>query len=275
MKKLFVLLLCIAVFFTFAGCGDASPAQSDAMLSDAQAVSSESVSSVDETDTRIPVKILPIGDAMTEGCRHNACGGYRVPLLKLLDEDKVPYEFVGLYDTGSVNVTNGQVMHSGQEGATVFSIEKVLPKMIKLNPDIILLMVGRVESVSGVNGEEFIKYFDKYTVEKILKYFPDATVYVASIPPIREYAGPKSMDENDIAQKLTNPLMKELVESKKANGAKIEWVDMGIDATGLVWEDFTVDDNIYPLPSGNEKLAAVWHDAIKDKISEISAQINQ
>ena len=146
--------------------------------------------------------------------------------------------------------------------------------MINLDPDIILVMVGRGESIDGINGEEFIAYFDKYVVKKLIKYFPDAVIYVASIPPVRAYAGPKEMDERDVAQTVTNPLIKSLIEAKKAEGSNIEWVEMNLETTGLVWEDFTVDDNVNPLPSGNEKLAAVWYNAIKDKIAEISDDIN-
>ncbi len=274
MKRIIAIILCIAMLALSSACdsGDAvTPSADTSSVADA---SSEAASSIAE-ETKTPVKILPIGDSMTEGSRHDDCGGYRVPLIKMLEKDNVPYEFVGLYDTASDNTVSGQAMHSGKDGATIFEIEKALPKMINLKPDIILLMVGRQEATDGIHAEKFIEYFDKYIIKKIIKYFPDAVVYVSSIPPVREYAGPKRMDENDIAQKVTNPLMKALIEAKQAEGASIEWVDMSLEATGLTWEDFLTDDNVNPLPSGNEKLAAVWYNAIKEKISEISANINK
>ncbi len=273
MKRIFAIALLAVVLLVMPSCGDGTAAQASSAAE--SSVSVEATSSASDIQEKQPVKIMPLGDAMTEGLLYGECGGYRVPLLKMLDEDKVPYEFVGLYSTGSRNITNGMIMHSGKGDATLFSVDKALPKMINLKPDVVLVMLGRAEHISGVSGEAFIEYFDKYVVSKVIKYFPDATVYVASIPPERAYAGPKRMNDDDSAQLVTNPLIKQLVETKKGEGANIEFVDMSAEATGLVWEDFDVDENSYPLPSGNEKLATVWHAAIKDKIAEISANINK
>ncbi len=278
MKKIIAALLCAALLICLSACGEGSQQPSIAPVSSAAASSRvQSVAEPSEpaVDRRTPVRIMPIGDAMTEGDYYDVCGAYRAPLIKMLESDGVPYEFVGLYNTASENIPSGQQMHSSWDGASIFAVEKELPKMISLNPDIILLMFGRGEANDGINGEAFIEYFDKYIISKILKYFPYTEVYVASIPPIRELGGPKKMDKRDIAQRVTNPLIRELVEAKKAEGKKIEYVDMSLESTGLTWEDFSVDDNIKPLQSGNDKLAAVWHNAIKDKVAAISAEINR
>ena len=60
-----------------------------------------------------------------------------------------------------------------------------------------------------------------------------------------------------------------------AEGKKIEFVDMSIEATGLTWEDFVTSDFVHPLAAGYEKIATQWHNAIKDKVAEISAEINK
>lgn len=283
MKKITAVLICIVLLFAFTACGESSatdtstpdskPVPSAAQSKD-DAVSSESVSSVPETKKE-PVKIMPMGDSLTQGGEHDGCGAYRPALLKMLDEDGVPYQFVGTHNWSSKLVFNGQVMHSGYGGMDVFGMEKELDNMKSLDPDIILLMLGRNDASGGITGETFAQVYYDRVIAKLYEMFPDVVIYVASIPPIRVYGGGETLDMSDKAQLLSNPAIKAMVEAKKAEGKKIEFVDMSIEATGLTWEDFVTSDFVHPLAAGYEKIATQWHNAIKDKVAEISAEINK
>ncbi len=284
MKKFIAILLCIAMAFALTACsgGNSSDAQSAAesgaskveskVEASSAAASSEAVSSVPEVKKE-PVKIMPMGDSLTHGNEHNECGAYRPALLKMLDEDGVPYEFVGTHNWASKLITNGQVMHSGYGGSTVFKMEPELEKMKDLDPDIVLLMLGRNDS-SDITGETFTKYYYEKIISKLYAMFPDVTVYVASVPPMRRYTGEEALESNDRAVNLINPSIKTMVEEKKAAGDKIEFVDMSAEATGLTWEDFTKEDFVHPLPESYAKIATQWHNAIKDKVKEISDKKN-
>ncbi len=277
MKKLIAILLCLSLVFCFAACGEDTAVNSDTDDASSAVASSESVSSVPEQDTRKPVKIMPLGDSLTEGANHNQCGAYRVPLLKMLDEDGVPYEFVGFHSISSANVTNGQVKHSGKGGATVFTTaDENLPKCKGLDPDIVLVMLGTNDAMQNVTGEIFAKYYYEKVISKLYEMFPGVTVYVATIPPLVIY-GTQNLNTENKSQTESNPAIKKMVEERKAAGDKIELVDMSPEASGITGQDFDEDgkDTVHPAPSGNEKIAKQWHNAIKDKIAEISAEINK
>ncbi len=288
MKKLFAIILCISLAFCFSACGDntASTQSSEVASSKIESseaapstveVSSAAVSSVPEVDTRKPVKIMPLGDSLTEGANHQQCGAYRVPLLKMLDEDGVPYEFVGFHSISAGNVTNGQVKHSGKGGATVITTaQENLPKCEGLDPDIVLVMLGTNDTMQGLTGEHFAQYYDNLIIQKLYEMYPDVMIYVATIPPSVVY-GTQNLDTNNKGQTESNPALKAMVEKRKSMGFKIELVDMSPEASGITGQDFDDDgkDTVHPKPSGNEKIATQWHKAIKDKIAEISAEINK
>ncbi len=296
MKKLISLMLGIAMLFTLNSCGEDTAAISSidgtsttvvesvedsssvAEVSSVATVVSEAASSVPTETDKKPVKIMPLGDSLTEGANHDVCGAYRVPLLKMLDEDGVPYEFVGFHSISSANVTNGQIMHSGKGGATVISTNKEnLPKCKDLNPDIVLVMLGTNDTMQGLTGDYFAEYLYNLVIAELYKMYPGVTVYVATIPPLRMPAGTDALNTEDKSQTLSNPAIKAMVKQKKAEGDKIELVDMSPEASGITWQDFDDDgkDTVHPKPSGNEKIATQWHNAIKDKIAEISAEINK
>ncbi len=286
MKKLIAILLCLSFVFCFAACGEDAAVNSstdDASSAVESTESKEDVASVASSEPvqseavevkKTPVKIMPMGDSLTHGKEHDNCGAYRPALIKMLDEDGVPYQFVGTHNWSSNKITNGQVMHSGYGGSTVFKMEPELENMKNLDPDIILLMLGRNDS-SDITGETFTKYYYEKIISKLYEMFPGVTVYVASVPPMRRYTGEEALDPNDRAVNLINPAIKTMVEEKKAAGDKIEFVDMSAEATGLTWEDFTKEDFVHPLPESYTKIATQWHNAIKDKVAELSAEINK
>ena len=298
MKKLISILLCIAMLFAFTACGEEistggsddtesteTVASSDIVSSDdTVSVGTESndvTSGVESTSStvtaKIPVKIMPLGDSLTEGANHNQCGAYRVPLLEMLDKDGVPYEFVGFHSISSGRITNGQVNHSGKGGATVISTaQENLPKCEGLDPDIVLVMLGTNDTMQGLTGETFANYYYNMVIKKLFEMYPGVTVYVATIPPLVVY-GTQNLNVGDKSQTLSNPAIKEMVAERKAAGDKIELVDMSPEASGITGQDFDEDgkDTVHPKPSGNEKIATQWYNAIKDKIAEISAELNK
>ncbi len=301
MKKFIAILICIAMVFALTACGgNSTDIASDSTGSAASEVSSKSdsasnvtsntsdavsnaaasslaASSAAQADNRKPVKIMPLGDSLTEGANHNVCGAYRVPLLKMLDEDGVPYEFVGFHSISSANVTNGQIKHSGKGGATVISTsQEILPKCEGLDPDIVLVMLGTNDTMQGLTGEHFAQYYDNLIIKKLYEMYPDVMIYVATIPPSIIYET-QNLDTNNKGQTESNPAIKAMVEKRKSMGFKIELVDMSPEASGITGQDFDEDgkDTVHPALSGNEKIATQWHKAIKAKIAEISAKINK
>ncbi len=288
MKKLLAVLLCAVMLLSFAACGEETPnTQSEAVSSEAvssedvssEAVSSEAVSSVAPVVKKKPVKIMPLGDSLTQGGDHNNSGAYRKPLGEMLDEAGLTYEFVGSHNWSKENITNGQIMHSGYGGIQVLGLDKELEKMKDCDPDIVLLMVGRNDNTNGITADTFTKLLYEKIISVLYKMFPDVTVYVGSIPPTRRKVDGVGIEElgtasTDKALGVTYEATKAMVEEKKAAGDKIEFVDMSAEASGLTWEDFDDKDTVHPLMSGYEKIATQWYNAIEKQAFELEKQLN-
>ena len=282
MKRILSIILCIVLISALTACGGNPDTSADTSSVGSEAVSSVSASSAAASSRVVsavqkdkPVRILPMGDSLTQGGQHEPpVSAYRGFLGEMLDGDGVEYVFTGAHDWSGESITNYQLMHSGYGGADVNYLAEELPKIENRDPDIVLLMVGRNDNTGGNYGEPLAqKIYDKL-VKPMLDMFPDVTVYVASVPPIRDYGGGEWIDEGDRAQVYTNPAIKKMVEEHKKAGERVEFVDMGIEATGLVWQDFTAEDFVHPQADGYKKIAEQWHNAIKDKVAEISKQIN-
>ncbi len=289
MKKLLAIVLCAVMVLTFVACGDdtattssiadtSSVTESKADISSV-ATSSASASSVAPIVKKNPVKIMPLGDSLTQGGDHNGCGAYRKPLGEMLDEAGLTYQFVGAHNWSKDNITNGQVMQSGYGGIQVLGLDKKLPDMKDCDPDIVLLMVGRNDNTNGITGETFTKFLYERIIAELYKMFPDVTVYVGSVPPARRKVDGVGIEElsnasNDKSQGVTYEATKQMVAERKAAGDKIEFVDMSAEASGMTWEDFDADDTVHPLMSGYEKIATQWYNAFKDQAFALEKELN-
>ncbi len=274
MKKLLAIIMCIVLMLTLCACGGGEGDTSAEASSKAVSSTVESKPASKPTSSRVvsivqkdkPVRIMPMGDSLTQGKEHDNCGAYRPALLEMLDNDGVEYVFTGKHDWSNNKITNYQFMHSGAGGATVDTLAGWLPDIANRNPDIVLLMIGRNHSN---HGESLAAEIDEKLVKPMLEMYPDVTIYVASIPPIKQ-KGTDSLNLGDRAQTLSLPAIKAMVEAHKSAGDAVEFVDMSAEATGLTYEDFIDEDFVHPLPIGYEKIANQWHEAIKDKVKEIS-----
>ncbi len=280
MKKLIALILCVVMALSLGACRgdseDTSAEASSVVSSETQSVASSKPASsrvVSIVQKDKPVRILPMGDSLTQGKEHDNCGAYRPALLEMLDNDGVEYVFTGKHDWSSTNIKNFQFMHSGYGGATTETLANELSSIANRDPDIVLLMIGRNDNGKGFYGEVQADRIYNMLVKPMYEMFPDATIYVASIPPVKR-VGADTLDAGDKAQTMTNPAIKAMVEEKKAAGEPIEFVDMSAEATGLTHEDFIDSDFVHPLPVGYEKIAAQWHNAIKDEVKAVSDEIN-
>lgn len=292
MKRIISTLLCLVLVFTCTACGntakedsvnssddtsivtssqDNTDSDTDSDTASVEAVSSENVSSVAKPVT--PVKIMPLGDSLTQGGQHKT-SAYRGFLSEMLTADGLNYQFVGSHNWSADSITDGQVMHSGYGGATIFTLEKELPSMADCDPDIVLLMIGRNDTTQGMNGPYFIELMYTRVISKLFEMYPGVMVYCASVPPCRGSNGAENLSTNDNAQTVSYEALKAMIAEKKAAGDNIEFVDMSAAASGLTWEDFTADDFVHPLPEGYKKIAVQWHNAIKDKVAEIDKKLN-
>ncbi len=285
MKRIIALLLCAVMLFSLTACGEDKGAASSVadvsskVESKVEATSSVAASSAAPVVKKNPVKIMPLGDSLTQGGDHDNSGAYRKPLGEMLDKAGLTYEFVGSHNWSKDNITNGQIMHSGYGGIQVLGLDKELEKMKDCDPDIVLLMVGRNDNTNGITADTFTNLLYNNIISVLYEMFPGVTVYVGSIPPARRKVDGVGIEElsnasNDKAQGVTYEATKKMVEDKKAAGDKIEFVDMSAEASGMTWEDFDAEDTVHPLMSGYEKIANQWYNAIEKQAFELEKELN-
>lgn len=280
-KRIIAILMCLILAVCATACGtesaDVSSAQSK-ITSSTKAPGTEpsSTEPVSKEPEKPVVNIMPLGDSLTQGGNYKTgdkpdyvktSSSYRSYLSTMLTEGGYNTKFVGSHNWASDYITDGNVMHSGYGGATIFSLRDRLVEMKDANPDIILLMIGRNDITQGTNPSNYIEFLDKYMIAELNKMFPDAHIFLASIPVVRNHDSEELLMDADINYA---PKIIEYVEKKKNEGAKIDFVDMRVSATGLAIEDFTAEDFVHPQPAGYEKIAKQWYASITDKIDEIA-----
>lgn len=196
-----------------------------------------------------PIKIMPLGDSHTDG--HNVPGGYRIDLWKRLVADDLCVDFVGSEFNGPRTLPDRH--HEGHSGWRIDQItDSVAEWLNRWRPDIVLLMIGgrdlarndTLDSAPGRLGA---------LLDRILQSGPETRVVVASIPPL---ADPDLLRR----ARTFNEALPAIVASK---GARVSYVDAfaALDQADLD------TDGIHLIVGGYEKLAAVWHAAIRSLVT--------
>ncbi|KAK2018584.1 GDSL-like Lipase/Acylhydrolase [Colletotrichum eremochloae] len=129
----------------------------------------------------VKLRILPVGDSITEGFASSDGNGYRLKLAEdLLANDVV---FAGTLHSG--NMTDG--FHAGWPGKTIQYIADHVGPSLQQRPNIILLMAGtndmnrnRAISVEGNDPEGAADRLGGL-VDRMIAACPDATILVAQI----------------------------------------------------------------------------------------------
>ncbi len=276
-KKLIVFIVTVVLLLSFVSCGDNITESSKTDISSALDSSENSVNS---TTSRLSsyqfvqqtkVKIMPLGDSLTQGGQHKT-SAYRAFLSTMLKDGGHNSVFVGCHNWSYDSIRDGNWYHSGFGGATVETLSSFLKDMTECDADIVLLMIGRNDNTKQISAEQTVKNIDELLVNELYKMYPGVHIFLANPPPCRVYGGGETLLINDNVMKTFLPAYREYVEQKKAAGYKIDFVEMTTETTGIVWSDFTAEDFCHPLPDGYEKIAKVWYDAIKDTVADIQKQ---
>ncbi|HEY4358572.1 MAG TPA: GDSL-type esterase/lipase family protein [Acidobacteriaceae bacterium] len=213
------------------------------------------------------VKIMPVGDSITEG--KFVTGGYRKPLDDLLKAGGYSVTFVGKEDNGEPANETGfstgmeNPKHEGYGSARIGMLlnggtteqHTALPiktSMLNNAPDVVLVMLG-TNDILGITPTETMQHTMEKLVSSIFEQNPDAAVVLASVPPIRK----SEARDADVA--AYNAVLPGIVEREKARNHKIEFADMhGVftlptDLSG---------DLVHPTVQGYAKMARLWYSVL-------------
>ncbi len=202
-------------------------------------------------------KIMPLGDSITYDDTYADAehprpagerGGYRRWLWYMLEDAKIPVNFVGSRQAGQDLQPPMDPDNDGYPGYTTYQIADIAYNLMTISdPDVVLLHIGTNDrTTTNPQGVlEILNEIDRYEINT--KHH--IKVFVALIIQRRSYDG-------RIA--IFNRRLKEKLLQRQSQGDDIVIVDMA--NANLVSSDYA--DPTHPNPDGYKKMATVWYDAL-------------
>jgi lysophospholipase L1-like esterase len=195
-----------------------------------------------------------MGDSITLGVN----GGYRNQLYRSLVADGHTIDFVGSEYDEFTEVNDRE--HDGHPGITTVSILDNFEDWLSRStpPDVVLFMAGTNDLAWFYNGPmEDIVGGVRDIAFALLERLPEATVVVASIPPMSSsMVAPQDLDRSDLVVQF-NTLLRASIDAARAEGHRVAFADVNAVLT-------TADlyDGIHPTREAHDKIAAVWYDVL-------------
>ncbi len=271
MKKVLLPLLLSAMLLS--ACGE-----TDASSQEAVGSATESPASQAEIQYPRSIKLMALGDSITEGFTYR--GAYRVPLANLLEENGLSQcvDFVGkkqagdCYDNQHCGYTGYSIDPISEEdsvsGGRSGISERIEDLFGTYTPDVVMLQIGTNDILSLYELDSAGDRL-KALVDSIFEKLPDdGMLYLATIPYMNAeddtYIDPEYFTVEDMDKYVDdyNEKVKALVEEEKAAGRNIELADIN---SVLTKED--LQDGIHPTKEGYEKMGAYWYDIISGYVT--------
>ncbi len=271
MKKVLLPLLLSAMLLSACGETDASSQEE---------VGSATESPASQAEVQYPrsIKLMALGDSITEGFTYR--GAYRVPLANLLEENGLSQyvDFVGkkqagdCYDNQHCGYTGYSIDPISEEdsvsGGRSGISERIEDLFGTYTPDVVMLQIGTNDILSLYELDSAGDRL-KALVDSIFEKLPDdGMLYLATIPYMNAeddtYIDPEYFTVEDMDKYVDdyNEKVKALVEEEKAAGRNIELADIN---SVLTKED--LQDGIHPTKEGYEKMGAYWYDIISGYVT--------
>lgn len=196
-------------------------------------------------DATRPVRIMPVGDSITEGSARFA--SYRQPLANRLGEAEIAFEYVGRRGAGDGGAHEG---YSGKNAA--FIADAVEASFLSLRPDILLVHAGHncEASEQPIPG---IVAANERLIQAFRRANPRGTVLLAQVIPSGKLPKYAYIPE-------LNRALAALAHRLDAPDQRVVLVDQ---ATGFDPTTDTVSDLVHPNPAGAEKMAERWFEALR------------
>jgi lysophospholipase L1-like esterase len=192
------------------------------------------------------VRVMALGDSITEGTQ--TPGGYRIGLWQHLANGGYTTDFVGSQFNGPASL--GDHDHEGHPGWRIDQIDaNIVGWLNTYQPQTVLLHIG----TNDVLQDNSSGAPDRLSalIDRITTTVPNAEVFVAQIIPL-------GWSEGDAAVVNYNAAIPGIVQSKVDAGKNVHLVDMH---SALTASD--LEDGVHPTPTGYDKMAAVWYDALR------------
>ncbi len=214
------------------------------------------------------IRVMPLGDSITDGFTGDPVGGYRLTLWKMLEENGYTenLDFVGP-NWGGDGIDPNHAGYSGYaiadipgQRSGIYNFSEWL--MQEYPADVILLQIGTNDILSSaLDGmEERLELL----IDTLLHYVPeDGALYVSTIPymdaKVTNYTNAYTAEEMDKAVDDYNAQIREIVSRKQAENKPIIQADIN---SVLTKEDLL--DGVHPNATGYQKMGNYWYNLLTD-----------
>jgi len=223
-----------------------------------------------------PVKIMAIGDSITDDCVFN--GAWRKYLQPLLDNGGYPFTFVGRVQSapsGSFTKTQHEgycgavvappgVMTSpvnGYAGADVYLQKIVADAFTNATPDLVLVLVGANDIGRGRNPWQVATNDMSNLLDIVFSNVPNAHVILAKITSLYS-ANLTGLNYAAYATNVPiyNAALQVMVNQRRALGQNVSLADMfSVVGIGTMFNS----DNVHPNATGLQAIAQEWFTRIQ------------
>lgn len=193
----------------------------------------------------VALRILPLGDSITEGYGSSDFNGYRLHLMEALTIRGAQARYIGALKTGTME--NNE--NDGFPGWTIVQIAAASKPTWSKKPNVVLLHVGTNDMNLDPPREPYDTAPERLAVmlDDLVNTIPNVTIVVAQIM--------QSMnDGTKLRIPVFNDAVAELVSTRVAKGAKIQIVDM----SKIGADHSTTDDSLHPNDAGYQLMSVVW-----------------
>lgn len=186
------------------------------------------------------LRVLPLGDSITQGYQSSTGNGYRQPLQALLNGAAEKVQFVGTQTSGTM--TNPQ--NEGHSGWRIDEIASVTTNVLnEYHPNVVTLLIGTNDIGQNYNTSEAPTRMHNL-IDQIFGAAPSIAIVVAAIPPSSDQTLQKGFVTYNAAVSLD-------VLARQRSGQHIVFVTTDdIDPTA------DKADSLHPNDSGYKKLGA-------------------
>jgi lysophospholipase L1-like esterase len=229
-----------------------------------------------------PIRILPLGDSITQGGRLPTEYTYRYPLQKMLVEGNCDFEFIGSMQQGlhgdfkwpDVDGKPFQLHHEGHYGWKTAAARDHLAEWMKTYPhapDIVLIHLGTNDKDAGKTATDDDQK-DKVYRQTIIKPLSDIITMLRSKNPKAVFLV-GHLNFNGGAALLIRPLVEQMAKDLSTDDSPVVTV-----ATYKGWHENPKSaepdtfDWAHPNPQGQEKMARAYFDVMKPYLDKLQKQ---
>ncbi|MDE6731211.1 MAG: hypothetical protein K2J71_10615, partial [Oscillospiraceae bacterium] len=223
------------------------------------------------------LRIMPLGDSITDGFTGDPVGGYRLTLWKMLESNGYAdqIDLVGPNWGGDGIDPN----HAGYSGYAIADIPGMRSGIYNFSDwlmenypaDVVMLQIGTNDILSSYELDAMPERLE-LLVDTILEYLPeDGLLYLATIPymdaDVTNYTDAYTAEEMDQVVDDYNTAVKALISEKQAEGKPIALSDIN---SQLTKQDLL--DGVHPNATGYEKMGNYWYQKITEYLNGDSEQ---